>query len=406
MNIDSAILIGFLAINLSLGLWSSRKIQGITEYAIGDRKFSTATIAATIVSTWVSGDYIFLGVTEAYANGLNFIWVVVLGDFLSLFLIGALFAPRMKEFLGKLSIADAMGSLYGDKVRIVTAISGLIGVCGIIATQFKLAGSIFEYALELPSIYGTISAAVVVTLYSSLGGVKSVTFTDIIQFITFGTVIPIIAYMLFGSLENINLVTNIITNDARFDYREVFDFSNTKSLYYLFIAVFFTIPAFNPAIFQRIAMASSVKQVSSSFIIASITCVFLVLIVSWIGVLMLAIHPNISSNDIVRHIISDYSFIIGYKGIVLAGIMAMIMSTVDSFINSSAVILTHDIFNTLKIRFINELFTARVVALWIGGFSLILSLRDNSLLELIIVTYSLYMPVVTVPFIMSILGFR
>jgi signal transduction histidine kinase/Na+/proline symporter len=273
--------------------------------------------------------------------------------------------------------------------------------------QFKRAGLIFEYALELPGVYGIISAAVIVTLYSSLGGIKSVTFTDIIQFITFGTVIPLMAYVLFNNLDNLNAVTNIIANDSMFDYKEVFDFLNPKSLYYLFISLFFIIPAFNPAIFQRIAMARSVQQVSNSFIISAITCLLLVLIVSWIGVLMLAIHPNIASNDIIRYIVSDYSFITGYRGIVLAGIMAMIMSTVDSFINSSAVILTHDIFKTLKVRFIkNELFTARIVSLWIGIFSLMLSLRDNSLLELIIVTYSLYMPIVTVPFIMAILGFR
>ena len=84
-----------------------------------------------------------MGVVEAYSNGLNFIWVAVFGDFLRLLIVGLFLAPRMGEFLGKLSIADAMGDLYGDKVCIVTAIAGFIGVCGMIATQFKIAGLIF-----------------------------------------------------------------------------------------------------------------------------------------------------------------------------------------------------------------------------------------------------------------------
>jgi hypothetical protein len=44
----------------------------------------------------------------------------------------------MAEFLGKLSIAEAMGELFGEKVRIITAISSFIGVSGIIAIQLKI----------------------------------------------------------------------------------------------------------------------------------------------------------------------------------------------------------------------------------------------------------------------------
>jgi len=63
--------------------------------------------------------------------------------------------------------------------------------------------------------------------------------------------------------------------------------------------------------------------------------------------------------------------------------------------------------NFKTIKFIqNELFSARVVSLLIGGFSLLLSLREGSLLELMTFTYSLYVPIVTIPFIMAIFGFR
>ena len=154
-------------------------------------------------------------------------------------------------------------------------------------------------------------------------------------------------------------------------------------------------------------MAKNIRQASSSFIISAIVCLLLVLVVCWIGVLMLAIHPNIESNQVVKRIISDYSFIVGYKGIVLAGIMAMVMSTVDSFINSTSVIFVHDFLKPLKVKFVeNELISARIMSLLIGTLSLILSLREGSILELVIITYSLYMPIVTVPFITAILGFR
>lgn len=406
-DLDSTIFIGFLIANLVFGLWSSRGIKNIHEYAIGDRNFSTATIAATIIATWVSGEFFFTIVSETYTKGLHIIWIAALGDFLCLLSLGVFFAPRMGEFLGKLSIAEAMGGLYGERVRVITAVAGFIGAAGLIAIQLKIAGVIFEYALELPSIYGVVSAAVIVTLYSALGGIKSVTFTDIIQFFTFGIVIPAIAYVLLTSIDNIDIISNTLTNNQIFDYKEVFDFSQTQSLQHLFLFLWFVIPSFTPAIFQRIAMAKNTLQVNKSFIIASITCLLLVAITSWIGILTLSINPSLNPNDVIKHIVFNSSFYIGLKGAMLAGIMAMIMSTVDSYINATSVLVVHDFCKPLKIKFIeNELFSARIVSILIGVFSLILSLRDKSLLELMTITYSLYVPIVTIPFIMAILGFR
>lgn len=64
----------------------------------------------------------------------------------SMFLImGYIFIPRMKEFLGNLSVADAMGSLYGCKVEFIAAVAGVIKLpWNMIATQFRIFGTLFN----------------------------------------------------------------------------------------------------------------------------------------------------------------------------------------------------------------------------------------------------------------------
>lgn len=407
MTLDITIFLGFLAVNLLFGLLSSRGIKTIREYAVGDKKFSTATIVATIVATWVSGEFFVTIVAETYIEGISFIAIVVLGDFLALFLVGFLFAPRMAEFLGKLSIAEAMGDLYGNNVRTITAVSGFIGVSGIIAIQLKIAGLLFQYALGIPIIYGVVLSGITITLYSSLGGIKSVTFTDVIQFFSFGVIIPTIAYFLFSNIENNQVITDTFTENPLFDYTAVFSFANPQIYYYFSIFLWIVTPSFNPAIFQRIVMAGNVKQSSSSFIIASGVVFLLAAIVCWIGVLVLAIYPNIAAGDILKLIISDYAWITGFKGLILAGIMAMVMSTVDSYINSSAVLLTHDLRESLRVSFIkNELFATRVCSMLIGLIAILFAMRSGSFLEMFIWASMFYMPIVTVPFMMSIFGFR
>ncbi len=405
-NIDTIIFIGFLVANLILGLSSSRGIKTIKDYAVGDRNFSTATIVATIVATWASGEFFYSNIYETYTIGLHAIWIAI-GDVLCLLLIGVFFAPRMGEFLGKLSIAEAMGDLYGNRIRIITAISGFIGAAGIIAVQLKMAGFIFEYALELPSIYGVISATIIVTLYSALGGIKSVTFTDIIQFFTFGTIIPLIAYVILASIDSADIITNTLTTNKLFDYKEVFNFSNELPFRQLFLFLLFIIVGFNPAIFQRVAMAKDTRQVGKSFIISAIVCFLLIVIINWIAVLTLAINPSLNPNEVIKYVIFNSPYI-GLKGAMLVGIMAMIMSTVDSFINATAVLVVHDFCKPLKIKFIkNELLAARIVSVLIGIFSLILSLYEGSSLQaLLVMAFSLYVPIVIVPFTMAILGFR
>ncbi|MDX1917278.1 MAG: hypothetical protein SFT68_04770, partial [Rickettsiaceae bacterium] len=405
MDIDAAIFIGFLVVNIILGLGSSRGIKNIKEYAIGNRDFSTAALTATIVATWVCGGMFFQTISESYNNGLYYMWAE-LGHTINLLIIGYFFAPRLSEFLGKISIAEAMGELYGKPVRIITALAGFIGVSGVIAIQLKISGQLFEYCFHVPSSYGVIIAGIIVTLYSTLGGIKAVTFTDVIQFFTFGTIIPTIAFFVLTSLNSTELVTNTLSNNKAFDYKEVFDFSESKSFYYLFLFLYMTTPAFNPAIFQRISMAKNINQVRKSFLIAGTTCLFLTIMFYWISILLLSINPNLSASEVVKHLIFDSSYV-GLKGLTLVGIMAMVMSTADSYINSSSVLIVHDFCKPLGINLVkNELTFTRLVSLFIGVFSIILGLQGASLLQIVIITFSFYMPVVTVPFIMSLVGFR
>lgn len=403
-NIDSIIFVLFLVVNIVLGLASSRGIKNIKEYAIGDRNFSTATLVATIVATWVSGEFFFTIVQESYRTGLNFIWVVVLGNFFGVFLIGYFFAPRMEEFLGNLSIAEAMGDLFGKRIRIITALAGFIGVAGIISIQLKIAGLIFNYALDIPDAYGIILGGLLITLYSSLGGVKSVTFTDVIQFLTFGAVMPAVSYFLLESINDSGSIVHFISTDPLFDIYKVFNFFQPEQLTYLFLFLWFIVPDFNPAYFQRVSMAKDVRQVRVSYIIACITGIVLMILVCWIGVLMKIRIPDINSNDVVKYILSLP--VIGIKGLLLTGLIAMIMSTVDSYINSTAVLIVHDFCNPLSNFIKKELFATRIASAILGIVSVIFSLKEGNFLDLMVFSYSFWMPVVTVPFIMAICGFR
>ena len=405
-SVDTIIFLGFLVVNIVLGLTSSRGIKTIREYAIGDRNFSTATIAATIVATWITGEVFFTTISETYSNGLYFIFAAA-GDVFGLLFIGFLLAPRMGEFLGKLSIAEAMGELFGSHVRIITAFFGCVGTIGIIAVQLKISGVVFEYCFNIHQYYGVIIGGIIITLYSSLGGIKSVTFTDIIQFFTFGTIIPSIAFFILGTLDNSNAILDTITKNPLFDYNQVFNFTLPKSQYFLFLFLFFgSVLGVNPAIFQRISMSKNTEQVSKSFIIAAAAYTLVILAIIWIGTILLSVKPEIEPHNLIKYILFEYSFI-GLKGLTLVGIMAMVMSTADSYINTTSVLFVHDFCRPMGINIkSDELKFTRVVSVVAGILSCCLGVSSENLLNLIIITNVFYLPVVIIPFFLAVFGFR
>ena len=166
-NIDSAIFISFLIFNLAVGLFYSRGIKNIKEYAIGNRGFSTGAISATIAATWIGGGVLSQTITETYKNGLYFI-IPALGDSLVLLVIGYFLAPRMGEFLGDLSIAESMNKLYGKTIKLITAFIAVMSCMGAIAAQFKVSAVILQLLFDVSSFYGVLAAAVIVVIYSSI----------------------------------------------------------------------------------------------------------------------------------------------------------------------------------------------------------------------------------------------
>lgn len=407
LDIDVIFFVVFLALILILCFASSYKISTLREYAVGEKNFSTTTIVATLVATWITNDTFFTQLANTRNDSIYFIWDQSLGEILCFLLIGYFFAPRLKEFLGTLSIADAMQQLYGKNVGVITAITGSIGSIGIIAIQLKVSGLLFEYAFNISEIYGIITAATIITLYSSISGIRSVTLSDVLQLFTFGTLVPTIAFFILGTINNTEVLVHTLQNQQIINYNEFFNFSSTKPLYYIFLFLFIAIPGFNPAIFQKIVMAKDTNQIRNSFLIAGLICIAITFTIFVTNILILQNKPYLAINDIFKHILFDYSFT-GLKGLTLIGVMAMVMSTTNAYINSTTILLLHDFLKPigLKIPTKKELLFSRVTSLFISIIALILATKSNDLLEIIISTNLLYMPIVTVPFIMATLGFR
>ncbi len=404
-NIDTVVFIVFLILNLVVGLYYGRGVKNIKDYSLGNRNFSTGALVSTIVATWIGGDYLFITIAEVYTTGLHYA-IGCLGMVVCLFLNAYVFVPKMSEFLGSISVASAMGDLYGKHVRLISAIGGAIASAGFIAVQFKVFGYILNDFLGLSGNYPIFLAASVVTLYSSVGGIRSVTFTDVIQFFTFGVLIPVLGIVIWNDLSSLptfNLVTAV--QHPLFNYEEFLGLSNPKFWSVLLLFLLFSIPDLNPTMFQRVAIGRSVSQVKKAFSISAILLMLILIGMAWIAFLLFNIDPNLNPKDLVQYITNNYAHT-GLKSFIMVGVVAMCMSTADSNINASSVLLTHDFCYPLNIKFKSELVLSKIISVLLGVISIYLALLDYDLLPLVFMTQSFYIPIIDVPLILAILGFR
>ncbi|USD84917.1 SLC5/6 family protein [Rickettsia rickettsii] len=79
-NIDLLIFTSFLAINLLVGLLNITNIKNICEYAIGTRNFSTGTIVATLIATWISTSTFLIDNSRIYTDGLLYLLPSIFGS--------------------------------------------------------------------------------------------------------------------------------------------------------------------------------------------------------------------------------------------------------------------------------------------------------------------------------------
>ena len=401
LTIDVALFIVFLALNLIVGLGYGQRVKDLKDYALGGKNFSTATITATIIATWHGGGSLFYTLEKTYSSGLYYI-IAIVGLPLGLWLSGQL-AVRMGEFLNNVSVAEAMGDMYGKTVQIITAISGIMAKIGYTAVQFKAISIMLSSLFNLESTGATLIAAGTVIVYSTLGGIRAVTFTDVLQFFTFGVIIPILALAIWNSVKDHTQVAATLASNPLFSFKEVVGWT-PRFMSTLGLLLYFAIPGvYSPEIFQRIAMARDIRQVKHSLTYAAGIFLLIFLLTAWVGILLLADQPGLAPEQVVPYMIKHHTYT-GLRGLLGVGVMASAMSTADSCLNTSSVMFANDIVKPLTGQTKGKVITARSFSLVIGLFALLLALYSSDLLALLLFSGSLYMPIFTVPMLMAVFG--
>ena len=288
-SIEHLIVYTFLAATLLIGLWAGRGIKNIREYAIANKMYGTGVLTITFLATYLGGS----NTIDVQQHLLNYGLVAgldPLGTALMLLYAGAFIVPKMLRFYRCITLGDMMHELYGLQGGVITGIIGGVYTIALVGVQVLALGYICENTLGWSKDLSIGIGGAILILYASLGGVKSVTITDVFQFIVFVIVIPIIANLAIGKAGGIQTIFSQLPAEKL----TVYEHEEFPRYFFVFLVVCL-FPAFlsAPPTVQRILMVQNRQQASNMLFITSGFLVVVRTLVILTGLAVLVLAPNI-----------------------------------------------------------------------------------------------------------------
>ena len=211
--IDLSIFAAYMLAMLGVGYYFLRKNQGAEDYYVGGRSMSSGHIGLSVVATDVGGGFsIGLG-GLGFAMGLSGSWMLFTG-LLGAWLAAVFLIPKVKEnpaFASFLTFPQIFGHYFNAKVALLAGVISAIGYTGFTSSQIlagaKLASGTFT-GLDLNT--ALLVMGIMAVVYTVMGGLKAVIYTDTIQWaILMGGLIfigiPVSFLAVGGGLEGISL---------------------------------------------------------------------------------------------------------------------------------------------------------------------------------------------------------
>lgn len=172
------IILGYLLILTALNFLRSRKIKSQEQFMVAGRSLKWQVMVFTLICTWIGSGTFISGAEFAAKAGFSALWLAA-GAWVGIIVIYFL-AGKIQTF-GQYTIGDILEVRYGPAARILGSIALIMSFTAIVSYQFVAGGFILNVATDgaIPDQVGTIIAAIFVILFTALGGMVAIAYTDL-----------------------------------------------------------------------------------------------------------------------------------------------------------------------------------------------------------------------------------
>ena len=344
-RLDFIVIIVYIVLLLALSAWVTLKNRGAQEdLFLGGRSLRWYNVGLSIFGTNIGPSFLIASCSIAYTSGMvgaNFEWLA----WWFLMLLGMLFIPHylrtridtMPQFMLRRFGTPVYNFLswYALFTTVILWLGGTLYAGGVLFSQI----------MAWPLWASVIFLALISVVITAAGGLVAVVITDSFQSVLMilgSTVLTVIAFTQVGSLER-------LVDGVPADYWHLLRPADDDVypwyavlLGYPVLAIWFWCT--DQTIVQRALGARSLRQSQLGVAFAGYLKIIPPFIFMLPGILCFILHPDLSNPDEAFMTMVTHYLPVGMTGLIVAVLIAALVSTVDSGLNSFSTVFTLDIY--------------------------------------------------------------
>ena len=382
----------FLYIAMTVAVGIGTKATTLEKFILGD-KLGTKVMIATIVSTFYGASAVLGGVSLAYQMGLGVVWFMVpfyLGNVIVVFLLKKIASSK------RYTLPDFLGDFYGGEFAVASSV--LLATLCLIPEEIIAAGKVLSVFTSMPVEVAMIIMAFALVVPIAIGGMKADVMTDIVQFVLMLFTLAIVPLVFMFGLR-LDLTSGIPA-----EYFNPLSSISVQEIAVFFILLFF-LPITSAPLYQRF-FASESEACSRRSVLYSVAIWMAIdSIIILCGFTARRLFPNLTDPDMSLIMLGTALPVAG-RGVFFVGLLAVIMSTVNSFLQSGASSLAYDVFRHFSPAAGEGqlLALSRFFVVVLGLLSLVLALRFQMIVPALLFTLSMWTAGILVPTLAALTG--
>jgi len=393
--IQLIVVVVYSLVMLGIALAARKKAGTQNGFFVAQRQASTALITGSFVATAVGGSATVGMAGLGFGQGLTGVWWLLVGS-IGLVLLGGFFAKRVRR-TALYTLPELVERQYGRQVGLAASILIVIAWIGIVAGQIVAAGTILSILGIGSGPLWMVVFTIVFVAYTVIGGQSSVIRTDLFQaaliclgiFVTLGLFLPQI-----GGLNGLRF--SLPQDFFSFPVSTQFDWKALLSLLILVGATYVV----GPDMYTRLFCARDEKTAQKATFLSAWAFAPLAFVIVLIGMGARVLYPQILPEQafpqVIVGILSPWM-----GGLVLAALVAALMSSADTCLLSQGVILTQDIIKriTPSLSEKRTILLTRLNIVILGALALGLAMVLKGVIPSLLFAYTIFTCGLVVPVI-------
>lgn len=326
----------YFALMLGVGVYGMRRARTTEDYLVAGRRLGPWLYLGTLSAVVLGGASTIGGVRLGYVHGISGLWLVFM---LGLgIVILSLFVAKKITSLGVYTVAQMLGQRFGVPSQIISGVVMVAYDLMVAVTSTLAVGTVVDVLFDIPRIVAILVGGGTVVLYSVLGGMWSITLTDILQFAIM--TVGIFAVLLPASVIKAGGPSGLRESlpDSYFSLTAI----GGDTILTYFLIYFFGIIV-GQDIWQRVFTARDERVATRAGLAAGLYCMLYAVAGAIIGMAAKVVVPNLSTPDNAFAAVTTSALPVGLAGLVLAAALAALMSTASACTLAASTILSTDV---------------------------------------------------------------